>query len=184
MGIEAKLIANTVNAILAQRLARVLCPSCKKEYQAPPRRFTYDDGPSIDIPSGTFYEPVGCAQCAGQGYTGRVAFYEILDLSGELRQFIDGTTQQLEQEAFARGHQGLANDGIRLVLKGRTALEEIARITGARFEELPEPSFVTDPPRRGESPQPLPEAPLYQRRTPELKHRLLRPVSPANPSSN
>jgi type IV pilus assembly protein PilB len=70
MGVEAELIANTVNAILAQRLAPILCPSCKKEYQAPPRRFEYDDGPSIEIPSGTFYEPVGCAQCAGQGYTG------------------------------------------------------------------------------------------------------------------
>jgi type IV pilus assembly protein PilB len=70
MGVEAELIANTVNAILAQRLACILCPSCKKEYQAPPRRFEYDDGPSIEIPSGTFYEPVGCVQCAGQGYRG------------------------------------------------------------------------------------------------------------------
>jgi len=89
------------------------------------------------------------------GLQGRVAFYEILDLSGELRQFIDGTTQQLEQEACSRGHQSLANDGIRLVLEGRTSLEEIAKITGARFEELPEPSFVTDPPKRLKSPQQL-----------------------------
>ena len=153
MGVEAELIANTVNAILAQRLARVLCPNCKEEYDAPGARFAYDDGPDVDIPPAKLYRPKGCAQCSGSGYTGRVAFYEILDLSGELRQFIDGTTQQLEYEAFARGHKSLAHDGLRLVLEGRTSLEEIRQITGGRVEELPVPSFVTDPPRHkdGES---------------------------------
>ncbi len=147
MGVEAELIANTVNAILAQRLARILCSSCKEEYDAPASRFEYDDGPDIEIPPAKLYRPVGCAQCSGLGYSGRVAFYEVLDLSGELRQFIDGTTQQLEQEALTRGHKSLAHDGLRLVLEGRTSLEEIRRITGGRIEELPMPSFVTEPAR-------------------------------------
>ena len=151
MGVEAELIANTVNAILTQRLARVLCANCKEEHHAPAARFEYDDGPDIDMPPSKVYKPKGCAQCNASGYQGRVAFYEVLDLSGELRQFIDGPTQQLEIEAFDRGHKSLAHDGLRLVLEGRTSLEEIARITGGRVHEAPLPSFVTDPPRRPRS---------------------------------
>ena len=148
MGVEAELIANTVNAILAQRLARVLCANCKEEYESPGGRFSYDDGPDIDLPPARLYKPVGCAQCGGMGYQGRVAFYEILDLAGDLRRYIDVPTQELEFEAFARGHKSLAHDGLRLVLEGRTALEEITRITGGQVEEIPLPSFMTTPPRR------------------------------------
>ena len=148
MGVEAELIANTVNAIVAQRLARVLCPNCKEERESPGARFLYDDGSDIDISPSKVYSPKGCARCGRSGYTGRVAFYEILDLSGELRAFVDAPTAQLETEAFARGHKRIAHDGLRLVLEGRTALEEIARITGGRVEELPVPSFVSEPPRR------------------------------------
>ena len=156
MGIEAELIANTVNAILAQRLARVLCANCKEAYDAPGGRFSYDDGPDIDLPPARLYKPVGCAQCAAVGYQGRVAFYEILDLAGDLRRFIDVPTQELEYEAFARGHKSLAHDGLRLVLEGRTSLEEITRITGGHVDEAPLPSFMATPPRRPQiEPAPL-----------------------------
>jgi type IV pilus assembly protein PilB len=148
MGVEAELIVNTVNTIIAQRLARVLCPNCKEERESPGARFLYDDGPNIDIPPSKVYSPKGCAQCGRSSYTGRVAFYEILDLFGELRASVDAPTAQLETEAFARGRKRIAHDGLRLVLEGRTALEEIARITGGRVEELPVPSFVSEPPRR------------------------------------
>lgn len=160
MGVEAELIANTVNAIVAQRLARILCDNCKEACEMRTMRFEYDDGPDIDIPSATVYKPVGCTQCSGLGYSGRVAFYEILDLSGELRQFIDGSTQQLEKEALERGHKTLAHDGIRLVFEGRTSLEEIARITGGRVQEVTAPGFATEPPDRPDAPEhDAPEAP-------------------------
>jgi type IV pilus assembly protein PilB len=136
MGIDVALIENTLNCIVAQRLARRLCASCKEPYESEDVVFRCDvaDAPPIDVPTVTLYRGKGCAQCAGTGYAGRLAFYEILDFTGPLKAEIAGTTRDLQQAANAAGFRTLAHDGLRLAIEGKTSVEEVARITGGTVE--------------------------------------------------
>ncbi|MFQ5425944.1 MAG: GspE/PulE family protein, partial [Gaiellales bacterium] len=151
MDVDPELIANTVNAIVAQRLARRLCGACRESYESEGLLFSCDiaEGPPIKMPAATLWRAPGCAACAGTGYQGRVAFYEMLDLSGSLRQHIEGPLIELQTAAVATGHRSLAQDGLRLCLEGLTSVEEIARMTGGTIEPLEErPEFLTEPPPR------------------------------------
>ncbi|NOT12023.1 MAG: type II secretion system ATPase GspE [Methylococcaceae bacterium] len=132
MGLEEYLLTSTVNGILAQRLVRKLCPSCKQRFVAPPevvnelrlRRFV----PEGDI---VFYKPVGCASCSGMGYRGRLAIIEFLPMTDPIRKLImaheeAGTIQKL---AVEEGMATLYENGLVKVLQGITTLEEVMRVT-------------------------------------------------------
>ena len=128
MGVEPFLLSSTLLGVLAQRLVRNLCPSCKKPYTAN----------DVDIESFKFdknnppvlYSAAGCEVCNQQGYVGRTGIYELIEVDDRMRTMIhDGASEQ-ELEAHARLSTGsIRDDGIRLVVEGITSLEEILRVT-------------------------------------------------------
>jgi general secretion pathway protein E len=128
MGIEPFLLTSTVNAVVAQRLVRKLCPNCKQPYHPAPgvaRRFTAFPG----IPD--IYKAVGCEQCSGSGYHGRSAIIEMIELSEELRSLIlqGGDKNALAKQAKREGARTMYEDGLQKVLQGITTLEEVLRVT-------------------------------------------------------
>jgi general secretion pathway protein E len=132
MGLEEYLLTSTVNGILAQRLIRKLCPSCKKGAIASPeivkklrlQRFA----PKGDI---VLYQPIGCSACSHTGYRGRLAIIEFLPMTDPIRKLImaheeAGTIQKL---AITEGMQTLYENGLVKVIEGITTLEEVMRVT-------------------------------------------------------
>jgi type IV pilus assembly protein PilB len=127
MGVEPSLIAASVTCIVAQRLARRLCAHCCEAYEGDPVELAeLGSGPGAVL-----HRPVGCTQCAGTGFSGRVALYEVMLVQGRLRKLIaSGSTEEIFAEAVAQGMTTLGQDGARLVLTGISSLDEIRRVTG------------------------------------------------------
>ncbi|MGZ8717376.1 MAG: GspE/PulE family protein, partial [Gaiellaceae bacterium] len=133
MGVEPSLLATSINCIVAQRLARRLCIHCRTPYAA-------EAGDLAELrlePAGDetiLYRSVGCTSCAGTGYAGRVALYEVMTVEGRLRSLIEsGSTEEIFAEAAAQGMATLRQDGFRLALAGISSLDEIRRVTGDRL---------------------------------------------------
>jgi len=128
MGVEPFLLSSSLIGVLAQRLVRLLCKTCKQPY-APnavdAARFGFD---SATPP--TLYTGGGCKACNHSGYSGRTGIYEFLEVDEKLRAMIhDGAGEQaLEAYAHTR-HHSLFQDGLRRVLAGDTSLEEVLRVT-------------------------------------------------------
>jgi type IV pilus assembly protein PilB len=132
MGVEPSLLATSINCIVAQRLARRLCLECREAYQPESdelRELGLEHGHGL-----TVYSAKGCVQCAGTGYAGRVAVYEVLNVNGRIRRLIEGTTEEIFAAAVEEGMITLRQDGLRLVLEGISSLEEIRRVTGDRLQ--------------------------------------------------
>jgi type IV pilus assembly protein PilB len=131
MGVDPELLATSINCIVAQRLARRLCTACCAPY-APSEIELAEFGESID-PDVVLYRPVGCAECAGVGYSGRVALYEVMEIKGRLRRLIEASTEEIFAAAVEQGMATLRQDGLRLCLEGVSSVEEIRRVTGDRL---------------------------------------------------
>jgi type IV pilus assembly protein PilB len=130
MGIEPFLSASAVNCVLAQRLARRLCPECKESYtpteEALQRiRFPYDPA---KIP--TLYRSTGCKKCGGIGYKGRMGIHEVMLVSEAVERLcVDhASSDELMRQAVAEGMMTLRDDGFSKVLSGMTSIEEIMRV--------------------------------------------------------
>ena len=131
MGVERYLITSAVNAVLAQRLVRQLCPHCKTPYRPTDelldssglRRFCGED-PVI-------YQPVGCARCRDSGYQGRTGIHELLVLDEPMRRAILDNLDAgaLQSRAMQAGMLTLYEDGLRKVAAGTTSLDELLRVT-------------------------------------------------------
>jgi type IV pilus assembly protein PilB len=132
MGVEANLLATSINCIVAQRLARRLCVECREEYIAGGDELTElglpDAGERVAL-----YRPVGCVACAETGYRGRVALYEVMPIQGQVRRLMGSSTEEIFAAAVEQGMKTLREDGIRQCLAGVTSLEEVRRVTGDRF---------------------------------------------------
>jgi type IV pilus assembly protein PilB len=132
MGVEANLLATSINCIVAQRLARRLCTECREAFVA-----GHEELVELGLPDAgeqvTLYRPVGCVDCAETGYRGRVALYEVMPVTGKLRRLIGGSTEEIFAAALDEGMKTLRDDGIRQCLAGVTSLEEVRRVTGDRF---------------------------------------------------
>lgn len=127
MGVESYLLASTVSAVLAQRLVRRLCPSCKQPYEADEaeRRM-------LDLKAGegaTLYRPLGCDNCGGTGFAGRRGVYEIAVVDDHLRTLIhdDARESALAAAAFTK-RDTLWRSGVKLALAGETSLAEVMRV--------------------------------------------------------
>jgi type IV pilus assembly protein PilB len=136
MGVEPFLSASAITGVLAQRLARRLCPSCKAPEPMPQERLRSIAGVSA-LPPGLpdpvpIFTAVGCARCQGAGYRGRLGFYEMLLMSEEIQKLaIDGASgEEIARQARREGMRTLREDGLLKVLAGQTTLEELARATG------------------------------------------------------
>ncbi len=129
MGIEPFLVASSVVAVLAQRLARVICSQCRKPYQPADEELErLGLGPQKTRP--TFYRGVGCPSCGNTGYRGRTGIYELLVMDDQLRGLIGAKAEasRIRELAIAKGMVPLKLDGAAKVMKGITTTEEIMRI--------------------------------------------------------
>jgi type IV pilus assembly protein PilB len=130
MGVEPFLVASSVNLIMAQRLARVVCPQCKED--APVTTEVLTDvgwtGPAFVPKRGA-----GCPNCGGTGYRGRIALYEVMPMTEQLReQVLSGATAlDLKRAAIQGGMKTLRQSGLTKLAEGVTSLEEVLRVSMA-----------------------------------------------------
>ncbi len=131
MGIEPFLVASSVEALVAQRLVRRLCPKCKRPWTVDMSFLESIGFPISKLLTGTICEPVGCEECRGTGYAGRTGIYEILLISDIIRQMIveRRSAADIKLHALEHGMRTLRMDGWRKVLAGVTTLEEVIRVT-------------------------------------------------------
>ncbi|HYC34791.1 MAG TPA: type II secretion system ATPase GspE [Usitatibacter sp.] len=132
MGAEDYLLTSTINGILAQRLVRTLCAHCRKPYRALPevveqmnlRRYVAEG-------EVTLYHPVGCDQCAGTGYWGRICIIEMMTISDNIRSLImrHATAGDIRAAAIMEGMETMFENGLRKSLGGITTIEEVLRVT-------------------------------------------------------
>jgi len=135
MGVEPYLVASSIEAVLAQRLVRLLCPHCKVVDDTPMAK-SYRK--RLGIPdSATIYRAVGCRECRQTGYFGRRAIFEWMDTDSEIRQLIleSGSTDKIRAAAVRAGMTTLAADGCRLVKEGVTTIEEVLSVTTVHESE-------------------------------------------------
>lgn len=127
MGIEPYLIASTLVAVAAQRLVRRLCPHCKQAYtpeEAMLKRFGLT---KTSIQKATFYKAKGCEDCNQTGYKGRLALFEVMEVSNTISRLTmeRADTNVIEKQARSEGMTLLFEDGLRKVMLGLTTLEEV-----------------------------------------------------------
>ena len=135
MGVEPYLVASSLEAVLAQRLVRVLCKSCKvPDDSATATAFKVRLGIP---PNAVIYRSVGCRDCRNTGFTGRQAIFEWMDADAEIRKLILGnaSSDQIREAARRGGMRSLADDGWRLVRQGLTTVEEVLSVTTAKEVE-------------------------------------------------
>jgi len=131
MGVEPYLVASSLEAVLAQRLVRLLCPHCKAVDDSP---LAQSYKAKIGIPADTtIYRAVGCPECRQTGYHGRHAIFEWMDTNSEIREMIlrNASTDAIRNAARRSGMTTLADDGCRLVQAGVTTIEEVLSVTTA-----------------------------------------------------
>src|ERR1043166_846495 len=128
MGVEPFLLSSSLLGVLAQRLVRKLCTSCKQPHQ-PSAPDLAELGERYN--GEKLYAPGGCEACNNTGYIGRTGIYELLVIDEEAKTLINGagSEQRLRASAAQRGMRTLRQDGLRWVLSGLTSLEEVIRVT-------------------------------------------------------
>ncbi|MGF2688337.1 GspE/PulE family protein [Marinobacter sp. DUT-3] len=131
LGIPPYLIRATVLGVMAQRLARTLCPHCKAPGPVDDQAWKSLTRPWKAPTPEQVYQPVGCLECRNTGYYGRAGVYEILKLSGDLSARITDQCEleQLRLEAYKTGMKSLRLSGAQKVAAGQTTIEEILRVT-------------------------------------------------------
>jgi general secretion pathway protein E len=130
IGVEPFLISSGVTGILAQRLARTICSSCKEPY-VPPTEALEQFGIAERAKGRTFYKGRGCQACRFSGYRGRIGVYELLQISDPIRELINEkrSAVDIRKAALKTGDlRTLYRDGLEKAAKGETTLEEISRI--------------------------------------------------------
>ncbi len=129
MGVEPYLVASSLEAVLAQRLVRMLCPHCKA-IDTSPAAGTYKTRMGIPVAT-QVYKSVGCRECRNTGFFGRRAIFEWMDSSNEIRQLVlkNASTDLIRDAACRAGMRTLAEDGRRLVEAGITTIEEVLSVT-------------------------------------------------------
>ncbi|MBW3532823.1 type IV-A pilus assembly ATPase PilB [Shewanella sp. NKUCC06_TVS] len=131
MGVPGYNIASSVNLIIAQRLARRLCPECKQAEIIPEHELLRLGFSQTQITQGfTTFKPVGCEHCSA-GYKGRVGIYEVMKMSDEIARTImeGGNSLQIASQAKAQGMRDLRQSGLLKVIHGVTSIAEVNRVT-------------------------------------------------------
>jgi len=133
MGVEPFLITASVNLVLAQRLARKICPDCKERIHIDRARLEEVGFTDEQIEKGELFHGKGCPSCNGSGYKGRTALYEVMRFGDDLRELVlqGASAAELKMAAIKGGMSSLRMEGIGKCLKGVTTIEEIMRVTMA-----------------------------------------------------
>lgn len=126
MGIETFLLSSSLLAVMSQRLVRLLCPYCKQSYSP-----TISEIAALQLAeTQQLFAPKGCDKCNQIGYRGRTGIYELISIDSQLRGMIHERDSQQQLEQYARQQSiSIQHDGVRRVLGGDTALEELLRVT-------------------------------------------------------
>ena len=133
MGVEPFVTAAAVSAVLAQRLARKLCPHCAEQYEASVEDLVairVDPAVAESMGGANLFRPTGCVRCSKTGYRGRIGIFQYLKMDDELESLTASKASRdaLEEAAFRSGMRTLWNDGLDKVLAGLTSVEELARV--------------------------------------------------------
>lgn len=138
MGVKPFLVASSIQAIMAQRLVRVICNKCKviDENPDPYHMRVLNISPEYRKKH-PIYKGAGCSNCQNTGYKGRIAIFEMFEMNNEIRElaFTKAPTSELRKAAQASGMRTLRDDGIIKVFKGTTTPEEVVRITQTETEK-------------------------------------------------
>lgn len=132
MGVEDYLVAATLEAIVAQRLVRTICPNCKASYTPTDESLMQLGIDPSDVGSDViFYRGEGCDECRGTRYRGRVALYEVLEVNPTIREMIlsSAPTQELQEAALDSGMRPLRHVGIQKIYDGLTTIDEVVQAT-------------------------------------------------------
>jgi type IV pilus assembly protein PilB len=129
MAIETYLLSGAVNGVMAQRLARTICPSCETKYH-PSAQVLEDAGLTAHI-GRALRKGAGCRQCHDSGFQGRIGIYELMEVTPAIRRLIhDGApAHQIRDRVRQNGGLTLRDEGVLLALAGKTSLEEVLRVT-------------------------------------------------------
>ena len=132
MGVAPFNIASSVNLITAQRLARKLCPQCKRPEDIPPEALLRAGFQEEDL-DGSWqpFGPIGCDHCKGTGYKGRIGVYEVMPMTDDMKQLImrNGNSLDIAEQAQREGVRNLRQSGLLKVKSGVTSLEEVEAVT-------------------------------------------------------
>ncbi len=138
MGIKPFLIPPSLNSVIAQRLVKKLCPSCREEMEPAPeirkiieeelRESPFELNEEIKI-----YKAKGCIKCGEEGFTGRIGIFEVFNVDSSIRSSVaeDQSRSKIEELARKAGMITLRQDGIHKALQGLTTIEEVLKVTGA-----------------------------------------------------
>lgn len=131
MGIEPFLISSSVNAFLAQRLVRVICPHCKETYKPTPKVLADLDLKPSQLKGGKLSRGKGCEKCLNTGFLGRTGIYELLPVTTEIRKLImeQADAGIIKDAAVKNGMITLFQDGLKKAIDGETTIEEILRVS-------------------------------------------------------
>lgn len=135
MGVEPFLIASSIVMIIAQRLVRKLCPDCKKPYTPDPDLLKRLGISAEDAKKITFYEPKGCSECLNTGYRGRLAIFEVMEMTGPIAALTmqRADTAQIRSQAIKDGMSLLVQDGVRKIEQGLTSIEEVLAVATMEY---------------------------------------------------
>ncbi len=135
MGIETYLLSGALNGVVAQRLARTICPSCETKYHPAPQ--VLDDAGLTGHVGRVFKKGAGCQQCHDSGFQGRLGVYELMEITPVLRRMIHNgaPSHELRDRVRQSGGLTLREEGVLLALAGKTSLEEILRVTHSEGDE-------------------------------------------------
>lgn len=138
MGIEPFLIASSVVMVVAQRLVRKLCPHCKKEYQPNLELFERIGLSAQEAKEIKFYAPVGCDECNQTGFRGRVAVFEIMEMTPAIAKLTmeRSETGVIREQAIKDGMIPLIKDGLRRIKDGLTTIEEVLAVATVEQESI------------------------------------------------
>jgi type IV pilus assembly protein PilB len=131
MGVEAYQFVSALNCVLAQRLVRNICPHCKRPMKVSPAMLEESGLDPAMASTRTFYEGIGCIECNGTGYKGRMAICELLDLTDRIREMIleKRPTSEIKKAAREEGMRFLRESAVERVMDGVTTLREINKVT-------------------------------------------------------
>ncbi|MCD5397726.1 type II secretion system ATPase GspE [candidate division NPL-UPA2 bacterium] len=131
MGIKPFLVSSSIQGIMAQRLVRVICPTCKEPYQ-PSSEELFEIGLSLEDTTGLkFYRGKGCRECNQVGYRGRQGIFEVLMVTDPIRNLVlnRASSSEIREKARSLGMRTLREDGWQKVFKGITTVAEVVRVT-------------------------------------------------------
>lgn len=131
MGIKPYLVASSLQAVLAQRLVRIICPACKVEYDPDEEEMAALNLKPERLKNAKFFKGRGCAECGNSGYKGRIGIFELLVITDNVRELIfkKVSSAALKEKAKSLGMATLREDGVRKVLKGISTISEVMRVT-------------------------------------------------------